>query len=400
MTTQNLSSQNKNYKEDFNFFWQSLNDDYAYFDKKHTDWNRVKEIYSPQIDTIKSDKEFVTLLESVFNEIYDNHSSLNTNTKTSPRLVPSGTDLWGEYIDGKPLVTDVRKSLAGYSTGVKTGMEIISVNDVPIDEAVKVYIGKSLTEIDAGAKNYALNKVLAGRRGTQRKFTLRSGDIVKDYFPDENGFAQDNIKYAGKTESRQIGNTGYIKINNCLYDNELIKEFDDAMSTMKDTKAMILDLRETPSGGNTSVARAILGWFVDKDEFYQKHELPAEEKQTGIKRSWMEIVSPREGKYYDKPLYVLAGHWTGSLGEGITIGFDGIKKGIVIGTKLAELCGAIYSYQMPNTKIGFSFPVEKLFHVNGTPRENYIPNIEIDYKKLSDDEDIILNEALKIINTK
>jgi len=171
------------------------------------------------------------------------------------------------------------------------------------------------------------------------------------------------------------------------------------MSNLSGTKSLILDLRETPSGGNTTVARAILGWFVNEDKFYQKHELPAEEKQTGIKRSWMEIVSPRAGKYYSKPVYVLAGHWTGSLGEGITAGFDALKTGATIGTKLAGLCGAIYTFEMPNTKIKFSFPVEKLYHVNGTPREKYIPNIEINYKDLSGDVDVVLNKALKIINT-
>ena len=384
-------------KQDFSFLWQAVNDDYAYFDNKKTDWDKVKEIYSEQTNSIKSRDEFVTLLENVLNEIYDNHASLNTNTVNSPRLVPSGTDVWGEYIHGKAVITDIRKNFRAEKTGVKTGMQIVSVNDVDINEAVKNFIGKSLSECDKDAADYALNKVLAGRRGIERKFTLKSEGEACDYFPDAYGFLLENIQYKKKVEFNQTDNTGYIKINNCLFDNSMIQEFDDAMYSLNDTKSLILDLRETPSGGNTTVARAILGWFVNEDKFYQKHELPAEEKQTGIKRSWMEIVSPRADKYYGKPVYVLAGHWTGSLGEGITAGFDALKTGATIGTKLAGLCGAIYTFEMPNTKIKFSIPVEKLYHVNGTPREKYIPNIEIDYKDLSGDEDVILNEAHKII---
>jgi len=384
-------------KQDFTYLWQAVNDDYAYFDNKKTDWDKVKEICLQQIDSIKSRNEFITLLENVFNEIYDNHASLNTNTANSPRLVPSGTDVWGEYSHDKAIITDNRKNYGAEKSGVKTGMQIVSVNDVDINEAVKNFIGKSLTECDKDAADYALNKVLAGRRGIERKFTLKSEGKDCDYFPDAGGFSLENIQYKKKVEFNQTDNTGYIKINDCLFDNSMIQEFDDAMNSLNDTKSLMLDLRETPSGGNTTVARAILGWFVNEDKFYQKHELPAEEKQTGIKRSWMEIVSPRAGKYYDKPVYVLAGHWTGSLGEGITAGFDALKTGATIGTKLAGLCGAIYTFEMPNTKIKFSFPVEKLYHVNGTPREKYIPNIEIDYKDLSGDEDVILNEALKII---
>ena len=47
----------------------------------------------------------------------------------------------------------------------------------------------------------------------------------------------------------------------------------------------------------------------------------------------------------------------------------------VVGDKMAGLLGAIYSFTLPETKIGFSIPVEKLFHVNGTARENFTPKV-------------------------
>jgi hypothetical protein len=37
------------YDEDFEFLWRSISDDYAYFDQKQTDWNKVREIYRPHI---------------------------------------------------------------------------------------------------------------------------------------------------------------------------------------------------------------------------------------------------------------------------------------------------------------------------------------------------------------
>ncbi|MBS1494718.1 MAG: peptidase [Bacteroidetes bacterium] len=385
-----------NYIEDFNYFWQTINDDYCYFDKKQTNWNKVKEIYSPLIEKVKSREEFISILENVFDEIYDNHASLNTNTGNSPRLVPSGTDFMGEFIDDKPILVDIKREVWNSNPDLKTGMEIIVVNDVPIEETIKNYIGKSLKVIDDDAKNYALNKVLAGRRGSKRKLILKLNGEVRSFLFDE-------YKTEDKKEMVEYNindGVGYIKINNCLFDNDVIKYFDEAMELMRNTKSVIIDLRDTPSGGNTTVARAILGWFVSEDKFYQKHELTAEEIATGIKRSWMEIVSPRKGKCYSKPTYVLAGRWTGSVGEGITIGFDAIKSGVIIGTKLAGLCGAIYSFEMPDSKIRFSFPVEKLFHVNGTLREKFIPEVEFDFKRLSGNEDVILNEAIKIINNK
>ena len=43
-------------------------------------------------------------------------------------------------------------------------------------------------------------------------------------------------------------------------------------------RKLVIDLRDTASGGNTTMARAVLGWFVTRPTFYQVHNLPAEER--------------------------------------------------------------------------------------------------------------------------
>lgn len=390
------------YREDFNFFWESINTDYCYFNKKQTDWDKVKKLYLPQTDTIKNRNQFVSLLENAFYEIFDHHASLNTNTPNSQRLVPSGTDIWAEFINGKPIVAEVRKNFGTEKCGIVPGMEVIAVNDIPVLKAIEPFLAKSIKAPDEEARNYALRVLLAGNHITPRKITLKSNNKTSDYFPDNPLPLLENINYTTKIESHITNNIGYIKINNCLYDDELIPLFDSIMYTMQHTNALILDLRETPSGGNTSVARAILSWFIKKDHYYQKHELYAEEKQTGIKRSWVEIVSPRQGKYYAKPLVVLVDHWTGSIAEGITIAFDGMKRATIIGTTMAQLNGAVYSYELPNTKIHFTFPVERLYHINGTPREKFIPPVYIDLLKqpYNQGEDVFMNTAMKYLQKK
>jgi carboxyl-terminal processing protease len=176
------------------------------------------------------------------------------------------------------------------------------------------------------------------------------------------------------------------------------------MQNFKNTTSIILDLRETPSGGNTSVARAIIGWFIDREHFYQKHEYYAEEKSSGIKRSWEEIVSPRKDKYYGKPLIILCNHWTGSIAEGIVIGLDALKRPgtKIIGTEMARLNGAVYSFEMPFCKIRFTFPAERLYHSNGLPREQYIPPEFIDWRKgeAKQGSDIFMAKAMELLKNK
>jgi len=85
---------NQQNKKDFDYFWTTIKTNYCYWDKKQTDWHKVKAIYSPLVDTITSKRSFVLLLEKVFYELYDHHASLSTNTSKSQRLVPSSTDMW------------------------------------------------------------------------------------------------------------------------------------------------------------------------------------------------------------------------------------------------------------------------------------------------------------------
>jgi hypothetical protein len=54
-----------------------------------------------------------------------------------------------------------------------------------------------------------------------------------------------------------------------------------------------------------------------------------------------------------------------------------MKKGTIMGTRMAGLLGEIYSFETPETKITFSFPCVQLQHVNGQPREDFIPAVLI-----------------------
>ena len=381
------------FREDFNYFWNTIKSDYCYWDKKKTDWDAAKTIFAKELDTITTRKSFVMLLEKMFYELYDHHASLNTNTPESQRLVPSGADIWAEYINNKAIVAEVRKNFNAEKSGIRAGMQIIAINNIAIDKAIEPFLPKSFKSNDNEAKNYALRVVLAGNHSEPRKITVAYKGEKLDFFPDQSGNI-DNYSYESSIESKILpNNIGYIRINNCLWDNGLIKVFDSVLNGLMKTRSLILDFRETPSGGNTTVARAIIGRFINKEGFYQKHELPAEQRATGVKRTWAEIVSPRR-EMYSRPVVLLVDHWTGSVSEGIVIGFDAFKRVTTIGTKMAGLSGAIYSYELPNTKIGFSFPVEKLYHVNGTPRELFTPKIVVDLTNQRANEDRVLETAL------
>lgn len=365
-------------EEDFDYLWQNVADDYAYFDQKETDWKRVKEIYRPRVALVKTRGDFVALLEAVLEELYDAHTHLNTNTAASPRLVPSGADIWAEWADGSAVVTEVRTNSAAERAGVAAGMRITAINGVPVDEAVRGRVGKSLRAADVAAKNWALRALLAGRRNEKRSVEVAAGGRRRTLAIDDEHSGPQDAPPVLLDYRRVDGRTGYIRVNNSLGNFEMVREFDAALAALRDTEGLILDLRDTPSGGNTTVARALMGRFVGRDAPYQKHSIPSEERLYGAKRSWLELVSPRGEFTYTAPVVVLVNHWTGSMGEGLAIGMDGVKRATVVGTEMARLVGATSTVKLPHTGIGVTFPTEKLFHVNGTPRERFVPGVRVD----------------------
>jgi C-terminal processing protease CtpA/Prc len=374
-----VSAQTK-YQKDFNFYWQNINQDYAYFDQRGINWDKAKQIYQPQIDTVSNRASFIRLLEQINNEFYNGHVFLNTNLPTSNRMIPSGSDMQVAYERGKFVITSVRQGYNAEKSGLLSGMVVSRYNDENIMKAVAAFLPKSVTVYTKPMYEYAANMLLAGTHNGQRKITVVTKATTQDFNPDQTSNKTEANSTNRLLESSILtGNTGYIKINNSLGNNELIKALDKTLDSLQNTQALILDLRETPNGGNTTVARGIMSRFITQETPYQKHSLPAEEKEFGVKRSWLEIVSSR-GKAYTKPLYVLAGAWTGSMGEGLVMAFNSMQRSKTYGEKMAGLLGAVTTYHMPQTGINFSFPTEKLFSVKGVPRENFVPEYPTDGK--------------------
>lgn len=392
---------NTKYSDDFLEFLGDVKDNYAYFDKKKIDRDKVKTVYLPQAQNVTSRNELITVFETVLEELYDNHISLNTNLQSSTRLVPTGLDIWAEWVNDKPVISEVRKGFSAEKAGVRNGMEILSINGIPVEQAVNNRIGKCINNIETEVKNYALRKLLAGTYLTQRVIVVKENEKTITINLDQaNGNLTDFYKYNSLLDFKTIDNNiGYIKFNNSLGQTGVFQIFDSALYQLKNTKALIIDLRETPSGGKSIVARGIMSRFTTIEMPYQKHVLPNEEKELKIKRSWFEIVSPRGLFTYENQVIILVNHWTGSMGEGIAIGFDALGKAKIVGTKMAGLNGAINGFQTSKTKIPYSFPTEQLYHINGTPREIFIPTnlIDLTNSKYIEIDDPILTEGINII---
>ncbi len=384
------------FRQDFDAAWRGITETYAYFDAKATSWADVPKLYENDLQRMATRDEFVALLEHVLDELYDPHAQLTVNVATSPRLIPSGADLWAEWRSGQAVITDVRADSDAQRAGISPNDVVISIDNTPIADIVDARLGRSYSHSVAAARDWALRAVLAGRHDTPRLLQIRQDHTIRvvalaarDQFGGQNALPLSHSEIAP--------GIGYVRFNDSLGDNSAIQAFDRALGELRNTRGLIVDLRNTPSGGNTAVAKGILGRFVSRDQPYQKHVLPTEERDTGIRRSWLELVTPRGDFIYQRPVVVLVGRWTGSMGEGLAMGFDATGTGTVVGTAMAGLVGATVRIMLPRTGIGINLPAERLYHVNGTPREAFLPKVLVDMTRQDLGEDPILEAALRVL---
>jgi len=370
---------------DFDLLWSTLNARYAYFDRKATDWPCVRQRYGPEAAKAASPRDFVTLLERALDELYDRHTHLKVNTSHSTRLVPSGLDVWAEWQDGRAVITQLRPGFGAEQAGLRPGMRLLTVAGVPIEEAVRRRIGACVSKDDPGARSWALLALLAGTHDTPRRVEVEGPDGKPRPFeldrPEH--LRAGATPPAPKVASRVLDDSiGYLHVRD-LGSDETLPLFDAALHALRGTRALILDLRDTPGGGNTSVAEPMLGRFVERTQGYQQI-LPRGGEP------WVRTVSPR-GTAYRAPLVVLVARWTGSMAEGMAIGLDGMGRATVVGTRMAGLNGAVFDLELPNTRIRLAYAGEKLSHVDGTPREDFVPRVLVD---LSDREVARLSDPI------
>jgi carboxyl-terminal processing protease len=318
-------------------------------------------------------KQLLPVLERAVECLHDNHATFNTNIDSSTRLVPSDLQVWAQWQDGHAVVTQVRHASVALAAGIRRGDAIVAIDSVPIADAIEQRLpccvhGDSALD---HARQWALLALLAGRHDQAINLTVsRSGTMRQLSFDPRIAEAADNDGLQNVTWKRLPDGTGYIAINN-LGDTATVTAFDAALLALRDTSALFLDLRNTPGGGNTEVAEPIMGRLIDHRRPYQRIE-PMRAKP------WLRNVAPRGPWRYAQPVTVLVSRWTGSMGEGMAIGLDGMRRARVCGSRMAGLHGSVFDHALPVWDLSVRLPAERLSHLDGTPREAFVPSLLVE----------------------
>lgn len=341
--------------------------------------------------------EFRKILHQTALTFSDPHFIVGPFDETDYSIIPTGSDIATQHIGGRFYVADVRAGSAADEAGIRPGWQIISADGTDMSTAALRPYGQLLPDPTDKQLNYGAMLAVSGLRNKPRTLVFKVGEELRTIDLPATYALSKTINAGPLLETSRNGDVGIIRINNALGNNDLIPAFDQAVQSLAGTRAMIIDLRNTPSGGNTEVARSIIGHFVTETRSYQIHEIPSIEREFTVPRRFIEQVKPRNPQY-PKPIVVLGGRWTGSMGEGLVIGLDAAADAYTISSGMADLLGALSNIDLEKSGARMDLGTETLFHVNGTPREDYVADLPLESAdRDADGSDPAMRSALEYL---
>ncbi len=378
---------------DFEVLWRAIDRDYAYLERGH-DWRAAGDRWHPRAVAARSREELLAVLEGAVAELNDEHVTLDAHLPGSARPVPMATDLWAEWVGKDAIIAAVRASSVADVAGAVPGMRVVAIQGTPVDQAVRKLLRRS-RQADPRARDWALRRLLAGpwsgALAVEAAFAGRSRSLAIE---------RQDVPPAGTAPliARRIGEDralAYLRLKDNLGDASVVQHFDAALQHLRTTRGLILDLRETQSGGSPEVARALLGRFVTAETpWIVRAPRPA----PGSREIPAERVSPRGPFTYTGRTLVLVDRWTAGEGESLAVGLESAAKATLVGTQMAGLRGQGRELRLPASGIVLRYPAARVFHANGTPREVVRPAVPVDIVAPSGGPgDPILYQALKLL---
>ncbi len=341
---------------------------YAYSDKMDFDVEAALEATKVRALDTNSTRDFRDVVARFGHVFADPHIIIGPLKDHDFNVPPTSADIRVIYREGAYVVSDVRAGSAADASGVRPGFSLVEVNGRALASEVDMFFEGLVSNPTPRQKSHVATLLSNGKRTGER--TLSFADAGEFTLPNAREYAR-SLQGKPPVSISYRDDVAIIRFHNSLGNNDTIKALDAAMIETASAPALILDLRETPSGGNTEVGRSIIGHFVTEARPYQTHQIPSLEREFTVPRQFTEYVLPRLPYRDPATVVALGSYWTGSMGEGVIIGLDGAANMHIIASDMADLLGGLSNYSLPKSGLRLDLPSEVLLHIDGTPREEF-----------------------------
>jgi carboxyl-terminal processing protease len=327
--------------ENFDILWQAIDKHYSFFDLKRIDWQDVKRRYEPRVKTAVGDEYYRALFELV-SVLKDSHAYMPNYRPRRPNFSPN---VCLRQIEGKPVVTLVVEGSEAFAQGLRPGAVVTRVDGLSVPERIEQLRPLLHTcSSERAFQEMAHWCLLDGEQNSQVKLTfLAPGNETAveaqlqrtATMPQGETWQCRNLPFTVEKSKFIWSGThpagfGYIRILSFSGRHEIADQFDRALEQLKDTPALVIDIRDNGGGSGmpqirmvgrllTSRVLAEIGYHKNgpghqafaKDEFY---------------------ISPSGDWQYTKPIALLTNMITGSASDLFTCRMRAVPQCITVGT--------------------------------------------------------------------
>ncbi|HRW56079.1 MAG TPA: S41 family peptidase, partial [Phycisphaerae bacterium] len=161
--------------------------------------------------------------------------------------------------------------------------------------------------------------------------------------------------------------------------DESISLFDQVLTLMEDTKALIIDVRPN-EGGIPETAMSVAGWFVQDESVVLKSIFRDARRPSGMTPAVERKVSPRgASKRYEKRVAILMGARTMATSEWFVLAAKTGRRVRTFGAKTRGASGGGYCSQLPNA-VQFCVARSRDTLPDGSPMDGITPDHPVEAK--------------------
>lgn len=323
--------------EVFDQVWTEIRDDYYDPALNGVDWAAVRARYRPRAASVADDEAFHDLLRSMVGELRDAHTRIlgprQARDRRENQTVSAGAILF--EVDGRPVVFDVRPGSPADEAGLRPGMEVLSVDGVPVGEA----LARARAEVGASSSERAAT-ILAYSRlaGGPADEALRLGLVRLDGTRWEVALPRRPLDSAPRFEARLLP-SGHLYVRFDRFRAPVARLFREALLRHPDAPGLILDLRSN-TGGDGREGMRVVAPLLDRRTLIARlatRDGRRPSAMLGLFRLPLQLHAGGEAaQLYGGPVAVLVNQGTASTSEVIAASLQERGRARIVG---ATSCG-------------------------------------------------------------